>query len=41
MALESRYPTRDTKTGADFTDIGNWRLRMARDSMADMGEAET
>ena len=41
MALESRYPTRDTGKGADITDIGTRRLRTAQYLVADMAEAET
>ena len=41
MASKSRDPTRDTGTGADITDIGSQRLRMARDLVADVAEAET
>ena len=40
MASESRYPTGDTGTGADFMDIGTRRLRTARYLVADMVEAE-
>ena len=41
MALESKDPTGDTRTGADITDIGNRRLRTARYLVADVAEAET
>ena len=41
MASESRDPTGDTGTGADFTNIGTRILRMAQDSVADVAEAET
>ena len=41
MELESRDPTGDTGTGADITDIGTQRLRMARYLVADVAEAET
>ena len=41
MALESRYPTGDTGTGADFMDIGTRRLRTARYLVADVAEVET
>ena len=41
MALESRDPTGYTGTGADFTDIAIRRLITARDSVADVAEAET
>ena len=41
MASESRYPTEETGTGADVTDIGNQRLRTAQDLVADVVETET
>ena len=41
MASESRDPTGDNGTGADFTDIGTWRLRTTRDSVAEVVEAES
>ena len=41
MASESRYPTGDTGTGADFTDIGTWRLRTAQDLVVAVVEADT
>ena len=41
MASESRYPMGETGTGADFTNIGTQRLRMAGDLVADVVEAET
>ena len=41
MASESRYPTGDTGTGVDFTDIGTRRLITARYLVADVAEAET
>ena len=41
MALESRDPTGETGTGADFTDIGTSRLRTARDLVVLVAEAET
>ena len=41
MASESRDPTGDTGTGADFMDIGTRRLRTAGYSVADVAEEET
>ena len=41
MESENRYPTGDTVPGADITDIGTWRIRTARDLVADVAEAET
>ena len=41
MASESRYPAGDTGTGADFTDIGTWRLITAQDLVAAVVDAET
>ena len=41
MASEIRTPTGDTGTGAEFTDIGTWRLRTVRDLVAAVVEAET
>ena len=40
-ASENSYPTRDTGTGVDITDIGTQRLRTARYLVADVAEAET
>ena len=41
MASESRDPTGDTGTGAEFTDTGSWRLRTAQDLVVYVVEAET
>ena len=41
MASETRYPTRDTGTGAGTTDIGTRRHRTARYLVADVVEADT
>ena len=41
MSSEIRDPTGDTGTGADITDIGTWRHRTARYSVAEVAEEET
>ena len=41
IVSESRDPTGDTGTGADFTDIATWRLRTAQYLVADVLESDT